>query len=323
MSGEGRRHVTTFHPMCGSFSPLESRRTTSPGSSPRPVAPPCSTERSNSSCMPRHSPITGTPAPARSRTSSSRPGRAQPPHRLGERAHARHDEAVGPGQDVVVAGQPGVPADALEGLLDRAAVAHAVVEDPDHAVRVPFVDGTPASVGSIVTAARRARANALKAASMRWCAFVPASSRRCSVSRAVLATRAHELLGQLVLEPSRDAVRDRHALPDEQRAAGDVERARRARLVHRHDGVAVADDPRPVAERLRQRLAEHQAGVLDRVVRAGLQVAADVDVEVQPAVAREQVEHVVEEADARAARAQAGAVERERRRGCRSRRWCG
>ena len=59
------------------------------------------------------------------------------------------------------------------------------------------------------------------------------------------------------------------------RAAGDVDRAGRARLVHRHDGVAVAVDPAAVAERLVERLAEHDARVLDRVVRAGLQVAGD------------------------------------------------
>src|SRR3712207_8237345 len=42
-------------------------------------------------------------------------------------------------------------------------------------------------------------------------------------------------------------------------------------------------------------LAEHEPGVLDRVVRARREVAADVDVEVQAPVAREQVEHRSEE----------------------------
>ena len=86
----------------------------------------------------------------------------------------------------------------------------------------------------------------------------------------------------------------------------------RARLVHRHDGVAVAADPAAVAERLVQRLAEHDPRVLDRVVRARLQVAGDLHVEVQPAVAGEQVEHVVEEADAGGAGAGAGAGQAER-----------
>ena len=74
MSGDGRRQVTTFQPMCGSFSPRASSAHDLAGQQPRPVAPPCSAERSKSSCIPRHSPMTGTPAAARSRTSSSRPG---------------------------------------------------------------------------------------------------------------------------------------------------------------------------------------------------------------------------------------------------------
>ena len=50
------------------------------------------------------------------------------------------------------------------------------------------MDGTPCSSGSTDTATRSARANALKHASIMWCAFVPACSSRCSVSRAALAT---------------------------------------------------------------------------------------------------------------------------------------
>ena len=75
--------------------------------------------------------------------------------------------------------------------------------------------------------------------------------------------------------------------------------------------MAVAGDPGAVAERAVERLAEHDAGVLDRVVRAGLEVAGHLDLEVEPPVAGEQVEHVVEEADAGPARAGAGAVEAE------------
>ena len=48
---------------------------------------------------------------------------------------------------------------------------------PRHAVSVPLVEGTPVSVGSIATAARSARANALNAASIMWCAFVPGLDR--------------------------------------------------------------------------------------------------------------------------------------------------
>ena len=56
--------------------------------------------------------------------------------------------------------------------------------------------------------------------------------------------------------------------------------------------------PGAVAERLVDRLAEHDADVLGRVVGAGLQVALGLDLQAQAPVAGEQVEHVVEEADA-------------------------
>src|SRR5436190_19256931 len=73
-----------------------------------------------------------------------------------------------------------------------------------------------------------------------------------------------------------------------------------------------ARDPRAVAERLVERLADHDPDVLDRVVRAGLEVALCVDVEVEAAVARERVEHVVEESDSRRPRPAARTVERQR-----------
>ena len=88
--------------------------------------------------------------------------------------------------DVVVAVMTDARAHVRERLLDAAAVAHPVVGDRDHEVSVPLVDGTPVSSGSIATATRSARANALKHASIMWCAFVPACRSMCSVSRAAL-----------------------------------------------------------------------------------------------------------------------------------------
>ena len=85
---------------------------------------------------------------------------------------------------------------------------------------------------------------------------------------------AEELLEQLVLEAAGLARRGRPPSSSATNApAGDVDRAHRARLVHRHDRVAVAVDPAAVAERRVERLAEDDPDVLDGVVRAGLQVA--------------------------------------------------
>ena len=75
--------------------------------------------------------------------------------------------------------------------------------------------------------------------------------------------------------------------------------------------------PGAVAQRAVERLAEDDPGVLDGVVRAGLEVAADRDLEVQAAVAGQQVEHVVQEAHAGGAGARAGAVEAQRERDAR------
>ena len=95
------------------------------------------------------------------------------------------------------------------------------------------------------------------------------------------------------------------------RATGDVDRAGGARLVHGDHRVAVAGDAAAVAERAVERLAEHDPRVLGGVVRAGVQVPRDAHLEVEPAVAREQVEHVVEEPHARRPRAGAGSVQAE------------
>src|SRR4029079_16167535 len=61
--------------------------------------------------------------------------------------------------------------------------------------------------------------------------------------------------------------------------------------------VDVAGDRGAVAERAVERLPEDDADVLDGVMRPGLEVAIGADAETEAAVAAEQVEHVIEEAD--------------------------
>src|SRR6185437_6814514 len=107
--------------------------------------------------------------------------------------HPRQDHAVGIAHDVVVCGHNRIRPDPRQCLLDRAKVAHAVVEDRDSRPlrihhRTPLVDGIPCSESSIDTASRSARANALKHASILWWAFVPSSARRWIVSFALFAT---------------------------------------------------------------------------------------------------------------------------------------
>src|SRR5262249_27780962 len=55
----------------------------------------------------------------------------------------------------------------------RAQVAEAGVDDGNHPVRVPFVEGTPATRGSRREASEVARAKAFHSASRMWWAFPP------------------------------------------------------------------------------------------------------------------------------------------------------
>ena len=95
------------------------------------------------------------------------------------------------------------------------------------------------------------------------------------------------------------------------RATAQIDGRARERVVHRHDGVAVARDPAPVAERRVERLAERERRVLGGVVVARLEIAAPSSTRSKPGMERELLEEVVVEAgagrDAHARRA----VERE------------
>src|SRR5207253_137548 len=108
------------------------------------------------------------------------PQLAEVAHRQRKRADAGEHQALAGPQLVGVGGDRRAGAGLLQRLLDRAAVAHPVVDhaDPRGAwgvgrahTSVPFVLGTPRSVGSSATAARSARAAALNAASIKWWTF--------------------------------------------------------------------------------------------------------------------------------------------------------
>ena len=77
--------------------------------------------------------------------------------------------------------------------------------------------------------------------------------------------------------------------------AGQVDRGLDQRLVQRHQRVAEPADAGLVAERLAQRLAERERGVLDGVVRVDLEVALGLHGQVEAAVLAELGQHVVEE----------------------------
>jgi hypothetical protein len=73
--------------------------------------------------------------------------------------------------------------------------------------------------------------------------------------------------------------------------------------------IGIARDALHVAERLANRLAERDADILGGVVVIDVQIALGLDRDVDARVPRQQVEHVIEEADAGRDRRAAGPVE--------------
>ena len=66
----------------------------------------------------------------------------------------------------------------------------------------------------------------------------------------------------------------------EERTPPEIDRRFAERLVHRHGGESVAHDAAPVAQRLVERLAEHEPHVLNRVVVVHVDVAGRLDVQI-------------------------------------------
>ena len=81
------------------------------------------------------------------------------------------------------------------------------------------------------------------------------------------------------------------------------------RFVHGHVHVGIAGDAPHVAQRLLDGLAERDSDIFGSVVLVDVQVASGLDGEVDPGVACEEIEHVVEEADPGLDRGRAAAVE--------------
>src|SRR5579871_283636 len=109
-----------------------------------------------------------------------------------------------------------------------------------------------------------------------------------------------EAVEELREEPDRHvphALRGELHVVDELGPPGDVDGDDRERLLHGASERARARDPGARAQRQAEGLAEDDPRVLDRVVLIDLDVARDLDREVEQAVLREAVEEVVEERD--------------------------
>src|SRR5688572_21358128 len=78
------------------------------------------------------------------------------------------------------------------------------------------------------------------------------------------------------------------------RTPGYIHDATHQRLVQRYYRIRIASYAGTVAQRLFQRLAQHDAGVLHSVVSIDMKISPGLDRQIDERVARERLEHVIE-----------------------------
>ena len=208
----------------------------------------------------------------------------------------------------------GLARGALEGLGGGAEIARAVIDDGDghgsmRAYSTPLVLGTAVAWrGSISTGGAQRAREALEAAFDDMVVVLAVLVPDVQREAADLGEGLEPFLEQLGVHLAELGLGEIH-LPDQVRPVGGVERDLGQRLVHRDHGAAVAADAGAVAQRLGQAFAQHDADILGRVVVVDMQVALGAQRDVDQAVARQLLQHVVEEADAGLDVVCAGAVE--------------
>src|SRR5258706_15475810 len=251
-------------------------------------------------------------APRRLSNRLSETGFAQRSHAIGHRALSRENHAIGR-PDIAGVGRDlhfGLGRDMLQGLLHGAQVPHAVVDDGNslrgarHVARdAKELEGALRrgdDAGSARIALDRHSQRARECLEYRLALVMRVVAAQVVDMHRRLCV-VHETLEELVREVH---VEIAHAgapvvdVPLEPRAPGKIHDGARQGLVERDVSMAVAADSLLVAQRLGDRHAERDADLLAGVVRVDLQVAFRLHFQVERSVARDLVEHVVEERDA-------------------------
>ena len=111
---------------------------------------------------------------------------------------------------------------------------------------------------------------------------------------AVAGQRAEEFLDQLGVHRAQHRPLEAHA-PAQIGAARKIDHRIHQRFIHRHAGLAETGDPAFLADRIGQRLAEHDADILDRMVCIDMQIALGLHIEVEQPMPGECRQHMVEE----------------------------
>jgi hypothetical protein len=215
-------------------------------------------------------------------------------------ADAGQDHPLRADQTVRIAHQPHRRTQALQCVAHRAQVGTAGVDQRNVTHSAPWCSAARALPGQRRTQRARQRLEA----GLDLVVIVVAAYLQVEVQAAGIAQRTEEVRHQLGRHIAH-ALALELALEHEVRAAAEIQRSAGQRLVHRQ-GEAVAADAALVAQRLAQRLAQGQPGVLDGVVLVDVQVTLGLDVQREAAVLADLFQHVVEErqagGDARIAR---------------------
>src|SRR5205085_1135971 len=134
------------------------------------------------------------------------------------------------------------------------------------------------------------------------------------VARAFVRERFEELLDErerkIFVDQQHLAIH--RYVEHEERTAREIDDDARERFIEGHVCVAEATDAGFIAERFRERFAEHERGVFDGVVIIDVDVARGANVEIDLTVTRDHIEHVAEKSDGRRDVGAAGAVEVDR-----------
>src|ERR1035441_2842862 len=117
------------------------------------------------------------------------------------------------------------------------------------------------------------------------------------VGAGVMYEAAEEILSELGLQVA-DEVHLDQIFVDQEGASAEIDGDHGEGLVHRHDEVAGAVDAFAIAEGFGEQLAEHDADVFHGVVLVDVEIAFGLQGEVEAAVLGEQLQHMVEEANA-------------------------
>jgi hypothetical protein len=85
---------------------------------------------------------------------------------------------------------------------------------------------------------------------------------------------------------------------DQRRASAQVERDHGQRFIHGHDEVTRSVDAFAIAESFGEKLTQYDADIFHGVVLVDIQVAGGLQLQIESAVFRKQLQHVIEKADA-------------------------